>query len=480
MKKQSIAGNLVYQFLYQVITVVCPLFLAPYLTRILQSTALGVYTYVNSIAYYFVIIANLGIQRYGQRLISQKKHDSTLLRKAFWSLYTLHACVSMVVIISYILFVHIVVKDNVAVFYFHLLYLLSVFFDITWLFYGLENFRIVVVFNSLIKVLEFILVFLLVKTVDDLIEYTIIINGGLLLSSIVLLPFAVKNVQPIRISIYDCMQHIKPMLVFTVSVVAVSLYTVFDKTLLGLMSSMDNVAFYDYSRRIMTVPISLTSVIGTVLFPRACRLVADGDTATQKWYFNLSALCVSAICVGSLFGILAVSDLFVVVYYGESFLPCGRILVSLSPIIYIVSMGDLIRTQFLIPNGMDSVFVKCLIYNAVINVCVSLLLIPFLDVYGAVIGTGCAELFGLIYQSYKCKQLFNYKVVLKDLLVFGIIGLCMTIILNMLNGVVEQSIKGLIILISSGIVIFAILSSVYLLLFEKKTVRDVMFTIRKR
>lgn len=479
MKRQSIAGNFFYQLLYQVITVVLPLFLAPYLTRILQSTALGVYAYVNSIAYYFVIFANLGIQRYGQRLISQNSHDSFLLRKAFWSLFVLHIIVSTIVIMFYTIFVIVIAKDNKSIYYFHLLYLVSVLFDITWLFYGLENFRTVVLCNSIAKIVEFLLIFTLVKSVNDLNIYTVIVNGGLLVSSLVLLPFGFKRVKPIRFKMKDCFPHLKPMLVFTVSVIAVSLYTVFDKTLLGIMSTMDDVAYYEYSRRIMLVPISITSVIGTVLFPRSCRLVADGDIDAQGKYFYISSLSVSAICLGSIFGILAVSELFVVRYYGENFFPCGRILMSLSPIILFVSMGDLIRTQFLIPNGMDKVFVRCLVYNAIINVLISAMLIPFLGVYGAVIGTGCAELFGVIYQAIKCKTLFDSKVMLKYCFVFGIIGFCMFIIIKLLGLVTSYDTKGLVIQIVVGIVSFSFLSFLYLFVFERRKVQDLLQLIRK-
>ena len=86
MAAQSLKGNFIFQSLYQVITLVIPFIVAPYLTRVLGSNNLGIYTYVGSIASYFVILANLGISKHGQRIIASRRNDNIELRKAFWSL----------------------------------------------------------------------------------------------------------------------------------------------------------------------------------------------------------------------------------------------------------------------------------------------------------------------------------------------------------------------------------------------------------
>ena len=61
----SVKKNLSFQFIYQVLILVLPLVLAPYLTRTLGDTALGVYSYSYSIGQIFVVLANLGISKYG-------------------------------------------------------------------------------------------------------------------------------------------------------------------------------------------------------------------------------------------------------------------------------------------------------------------------------------------------------------------------------------------------------------------------------
>ena len=96
VRKQSISNNFLFQYAYQVLILVIPLVLAPYLSRTLRETALGVFSYANSIAAYFVAMARLGIARHGQRVISENANDEIKLRKSFWSLFAVHVTVSIV------------------------------------------------------------------------------------------------------------------------------------------------------------------------------------------------------------------------------------------------------------------------------------------------------------------------------------------------------------------------------------------------
>ena len=66
--------------------------------------------------------------------------------------------------------------------------MLSALFDIVWFFYGIEQFKIVVLRNTIVKLLELVLIFSLVKTKNDLLIYTLIMSGSVLLAQICVLP----------------------------------------------------------------------------------------------------------------------------------------------------------------------------------------------------------------------------------------------------------------------------------------------------
>lgn len=72
---KSLQKNFLYNVLYQILLVILPLITAPYISRTLGATAVGVYSYTYSVAYYFLLIAMLGIGNHGNRSIAAVRDD---------------------------------------------------------------------------------------------------------------------------------------------------------------------------------------------------------------------------------------------------------------------------------------------------------------------------------------------------------------------------------------------------------------------
>lgn len=480
MKKQSLAKNFIYQFLYQGLILIIPFILSPYLTRTLRESALGTYTYVNSIAYYFVIAGNLGIGVHGKRTIARNSGNETALRKSFWSLFGMHAVISMISAMAYIFMAVFIAKDDKVIYYIETFYVLSALFDITWLFYGLENFKSVVIKNTAVKVTECILIFLCVKSPGDLWKYTLISAGSLLAGQMVMLPQAMSIIKPIRFTWKEMTEHIKPMLIFSVALIAASLYTVFDKTLLGMMTTKENVAFYEYSNRIVSLPRTFVEVASSVMFPRACKLAAEGNQKEQKKYINYSFIITAFIGVGAIFGLAAVAKPFAILYYGEAFSVCGPIIIALSPLVYIIGSSKILRAQCLIPNGMDKAANICIVINAIVNLVLSMMLIPSLGIYGAVIGTFSAELCGFILQSFLCRKFVDFSIIPKSLLPFIISGALMYGAIILSGQFLSDNIIGILAKVIIGGGVYLILTVLYLAVFHKNILQLVLKKVKRK
>ncbi len=454
--RQSLAKNFLYQFIYQGLIFIIPLIVSPYLTRVIGKMGLGIYTYVNSIAYYFIILANLGISRHGQRIISQKSGKEEELRKAFWSLLFLHFLISLLSLAAYFVFICICVKENKDIYIIEGIYVASAMFDITWFFWGMENFKSVAIKNTVIKMMECILIFSCVHSSMDLWKYALISASSIFVGQVVMIPQACSIARPIRFSRTDFIQHMKPLLMFSISVIAVSMYTIFDKVLLGFMMTKDNVALYEYSNKIINIPKVVLSVIGTVMFPKACKMAELKEVKMQKKYIDLSFIITAFLGMASIFGLLAIADEFVVIYYGEQFADCGALIKIFSPLIFIIGAGDIIRTQYLIPNKMDKEFNFCILINAVINIVLSISLIPIWGIYGAVIGTISAELFGFIYQIKLSKNFIMYRKIVKLCFPFLMLGGIMYMVMVSLSGILQKTVTGMMIKIAVGLCVYLV------------------------
>ena len=149
---KSLQKNFLYNVLYQILLVILPLITAPYISRTLGATAVGVYSYTYSVAYYFLLIAMLGIGNHGNRSIAAVRDDRKKLNKTFSSIYSLQVITFSIAILAYAIYLVLFVKDNRLIVLLQLIYVTSGLFDIGWLFFGLEQFKLTVARNTLIKI----------------------------------------------------------------------------------------------------------------------------------------------------------------------------------------------------------------------------------------------------------------------------------------------------------------------------------------
>lgn len=466
MQSKLLAGdsakkNFIYQFVYQFVILVIPLIVSPYLTRTLGSRALGVYTYTYSIAYYFVIVAMLGISKHGQRIVAERKNDLLKLRRTVWSLATLHILVSIIVFIAYLFYALLISRSDRHVVLAQGIYVFSAVIDFTWLFQGLEKFKTVVIRNTVVKVLECICIFVFVKSPDDLVIYTVIMSLSTCLGFIIVLPQMISAIKPIKFTVSDLTEHIKPMLVLFVAAVAATLYTIFNKTLLGLLSDINDVAFYEYSNKIITIPRTFIVVISTVLFPRACKMASYGNYNEMGRLLRQSLIVNYFIGLGSVFGLLAVDDLLAIEYYGSEFAICGDIISAMSPLILIIGLGEIIRSQFIYPLKMDKAMVWILFLNAAVNLVLSSVLIPRMGVFGAVIGTIVAETIGLVIEFYICRKYIKIRDFVKPGVPFLGIGIVMYLVIRLISPILPQNLLGLFIEVIVGAIIYVFISFLY-------------------
>ena len=152
---------------------------------------------------------------------------------------------------------------------------------------------------------------------------------------------------------------------------------------------------------------------------------------------------------------------FATTYYGDEFAICGTVMMSMSPLILIIGIGESVRSCYIYPLKRDTAMVKILTANAVINLVLSSLLIPKIGIYGAVAGTVVAELCGLICEMCICRRYIVFKSFIAKGVPFSAIGLVMFIVIRIAADFMEISVSSLLIQILIGASVYLFLSFVY-------------------
>ena len=162
MSQNSVKKNYLLNLSYQILALLTPLVTAPYISRVLGAEAIGKYSYTYATITYFVILSAMGTATYAQREIAYQQNDVYKRSRIFWEVFLLRllcTCISLVV-----LYCIVFNSADRNVYLAQSLYVISVIFDISWFFQGLEEFGKVVFRNTIVKLISVVLIFTLVKS----------------------------------------------------------------------------------------------------------------------------------------------------------------------------------------------------------------------------------------------------------------------------------------------------------------------------
>lgn len=468
----SIKKNFMYNSIYQIMIMFIPLITTPYISRVLGASGVGSYSYAYSIANYYVLFIMLGLNNYGNRSIAKVRDNKIELEKTFWSIYSMQFVLGVIFNIIYLLYCF-TFSSNFNVSLAVSFYVISACFDVNWFFFGLEKFKLTVIRNTIIKILTTICIFIFVKESTDILIYCLIMTIGLLISQLALWPYILRNINFYKPTIKEITVHIKPNLFLFLTVIAVSLFKIMDKVMLGIMTTTTEVGYYESAEKIIAIPTALITSLGTVMLPRMTNMISNNSTQDKKliyWSMLFAMFISSSMC----FGIMGVSKEFVPLFYGDGFEKCIDLFIILLPTCIFMAYANVIRTQYLLPHQMDKDYVISAFLGAGVNLTVNWILIPIHGCIGAAIGTFFAEAIVCLYQAYAVRKYLPIKKYFYKSLCFILAGIIMfLVIFNIDIGNISIFIK-LFIKILIGVVLYFVILGIQIL-FRKYILKKSIF-----
>lgn len=385
----QVKRNYLYQAGAQAVALLTPLVATPYLARILGPEGNGAYAYTFSVVSLFGLLIMLGMVNYGSRSIA-RVHPSSRSR-TFGSLYALQAVRGLAVMALYGVFAGVFMQEYRALAWVQGLHLLAVMLDISWLYAGVEEFKPVALRQTAVKLTGLLLTLLLVKEPAHLARYAAVIAGCTVLGQVWLWQGAGRYVRRERVTWQDVKPHIRPELTLFLPVIAVNLYKMMDKVMLGGMSTMAQVGFYQQAEKIVSVPLGLVTALGAVMLPRLSAMAARGDEKGSERSIRQSLGWVMLLGSAFAFGLAAIAPVLAPVFLGRGYEPCAPLIMLQAASMPFFCWANVIRTQVLIPRQLDHAYVRSVLLGAVCNLAVNALLIPGMQAAGAAIGTIVAE-----------------------------------------------------------------------------------------
>ena len=402
MKSRSVRYNFIMRSISNAATILVPLLVYPHVSRVLCPEGIGRVNFAQSVVYYFVMLAQLGVPTYGIRECARLRGDRLLLEKTAGEILFINiisCCISYALFLACLFAIPRLREDRLL----FLIMSLSIFlnsFSIEWLYGALEDYGSPAVWSLVFKLLMVAGCFLFVKTGEDVCAY-----GGMLVLGTAGYGAATILFSPVKLRLNFNRKHIKPVLVFFAMSFATTIYTQMDSVMLGFMKGTLQNGYYDAAVKVKLMLVALISSMGTVLMPRAAAFLKEGD---EKSFLEISEKAFSfvfALALPLCVYFIMYSKDAVLFLSGESFLPSVMPMRLIMPTLVFIGITNISGIQIMVPLGREKQVLFSEIAGALVNLVANALLIPEYGASGAAVGTVLAELAVMAVQLYCVKDL---------------------------------------------------------------------------
>lgn len=414
--QKSLVKNSIYNILYTTINIIFPLVTSIYSARILLPAGVGTVVYSQNIASYFVTFAALGLPSYGVREFAKIRDNAVSRNRLFTELILLNFISTTIAVAIYILFLlrsgpeidtKLYLASGAVVFF--------NYFNIDWLYRGIEEYGYITRRSFLIKILSFVSLVLFVKKQEDYIVYAWI-------SSLATGSNHLFNVWHARKFVSFCFlklklsRHMRPLLAIALIIFLGSAYSKVDITMLGMLASKEAVGYYSHAQKIVIMVITVANAITGALLPRLSYYFENDRPAFYdllKKGFDILCLVAFPLAVG----LFLVAEQTVILLYGASFIPAIKTIRLLCPIVLIKSFGDLFCYQLAYSTKNEKIIIPASGFAAVLNIAANAALIPLFQQNGAVIASLFSELLTNAIQFVYIKRKVKFHLNCRSLLI---------------------------------------------------------------
>lgn len=472
--KKNLKKNYIYNLSYQILIIITPLITTPYISRTLGAEGIGINSYIESIASYFMLFAGMGASLYGQREMSYYQDDKKKRTTIFWEIKIITFITTLCMGLLYGCF-YFFVSDRNILYVIYAINFLNVIVDITWLYQGLEEFGIITLRNIVLRVINIIYVFLMVKTPEDVELYAIGLLVVTLVGNILMWINIGRLIDRPRVCELHPLRHLKGIIELFIPTIAVQVYLVLDKTMIGLItdSSHEN-GYYDQAMKIAKIALTVVTAVSTVLVPRIAYYYEQklSDKIEDLMYkaFNLVWLLGIPMCAG----LIAVSPNFVPWFFGTGYDKVVDLLQIFSFLILAIGINTLTGGVYMIATKKQSQYTSTVIIGATVNLIINMLLIARFKSSGAAIASVIAESTIAISQLFFIRNNLSIKKVFATSRNYLFAAVVMFVVIHKIEGYLCPCIIHTFVLVFIGILVYGVLLLIMRDKFLLQNIRNIL------
>ena len=379
--QKRVFKNYIYNIIYQTLIMLLPLVSSSILTKNLGRENLGIYGYIATIGSVLTTVGLLGLNNFGIRELAYKQQDREAANKLFSQIMFLRCSLGILTLIPYIAVV--AFADHIWLYLIELFYIVGMFLDPSWVFIAKEDMGKTALKNSIVKILAFVCILLLIKTENDLWIYCLIMGLSTFLGNGSLFIGLRKHIMFVKIHPLEAVGLLPKSIKLFLPQIATLLNLQIDKLMLNWIVNYSAVAIYEYSEKIINMPLTFITVFGSTMLPR---LAAD-YTKKEKTDFHddlqTSLYFQFMLAFPMMVGIFVCVEDLIPWLYSSEFVDCIACIRILSPIVIFNTLINFCSAQYFTATNQTKIMTISCIAGLIGNVVSNAVLIPFWTYFGA-------------------------------------------------------------------------------------------------
>ncbi|MBQ4279793.1 MAG: oligosaccharide flippase family protein [Rikenellaceae bacterium] len=387
----GLAKNFTYKSILNFFSMIMPVVIMPYVYRKLNPESIGYIEYGTTFMTYFSILGMLGIYNYGLREISKIKNNLREANTTYNSLFFIGLFSNLAALILYIGFILVTIHDRTLASVMLILggNLVANIFNTEWLNEAFESFRFITVKTIAIRLLSIICILLFIHDNSDMYIYAFITVAVLLANNLASFLYVKRR---FRLNISKCQvrQHLVPLLVVLVLNNTFILYGNLNRTMLGIYTGTDAVAFYSVANKVMAVIYSSIMVIMYVSYSRLSFLVKNDYEAYKATLKKIVRVTFCIVCPVSI-GLCMLSPEIIYYFAGKQYLQTAPALQVFSLYMIVTACLSILNHQVMFINGKENRSVIFFLIFGVVNMGFNFLLRHNLTPALSILSTMTAE-----------------------------------------------------------------------------------------
>ncbi len=412
----TLRKNFIYSTMLVCANYLFPLAVYPYVSRVLGVAEIGLVSFIDSIATYFILFSMMGISILGIREVASASDDRERLGEVFRSLLVLNGLVTIVALVAMVAATLMVpqLRDHADLMGIGMCKLIFNMFLIEWFWRGLEEFRYITLRTIAIKILYVVSVFIFVRDPVDTPVYYFLTMTVVVANAVVNMSYASRFVSVWKGGV-SLRRFLAPFFKLGLYMLLSSAYTTLNVAFLGFVSDDTEVGYYTTATKLFGILLTLIMSVTNVMIPRMTMLASGSDGQKMRVYARrvAIALILFSLPLTAVVEWLAPEIVWLLSGPGyEGAIFPVRIIV---PFFAVFGLGQLVVVQVLTPLGDDRGVTWTASVGAAVGVALNLLLVPRFGAVGSSVVWVSAEtamlLFATLYlrKQYPPSHAVNYK-----------------------------------------------------------------------